>query len=343
MLLLLLTSCWKFGIDLKSPVSPQECEPILWYGEQYEKLKQRDCLYANHGFSHAMKGSLQLVSGEVHYQFPEDKTEEFEEDFLALQKWGETESELPMMELQGYFRGEVLHDEHDGLHAMLHAHEKEAEKEDELKIQFNFLEQDGLFICEPSELFDAGLRGAAGQFLDPIINGMIGYNEYGYMDSEKHPEARTPLDHKQASYNSKCLYTTWNGVIYPRELFLSKQMSRNDARTLLSSLRENTNVIIAGEEQELLQLPEKVEGWPNFGQYQYSSVLNFGEKETKTCERRQVVKWAKTEAINYGILDPKRAVNYRSWACQMGIQQIQTIGFYSKGALYLHRRYHMPF
>ena len=339
-ILFLLTGCWKFGLELEAPIAPQECEPILWYGKKPEKEKQRNCIYANHGFQHEYKEQIQLVGGEVHYEYPSEKISDFEEDFLALQKWGETDSEIAKMELQGYFRGEVLHDDHldDGLHAMLHKHE-----ENELKIRFQFLEEDGLFICEPSELFNAGLGGEAGEFLDPIIHEIIGYQEYGYMDSEKHPEARSPLDHRQANYKSKCIYTIWNGIISPRELFIAKEMSRNEARDILFRLRENTNVLIAGEEQILLQLPQQLVGWPNFGQYQYSSVINFGGKDTQYCQRREVVKWAKKEAVNYGLLDPQKAVNYRSWACQMGVEQIQTIGFYARGILYLHRRYEMPF
>ena len=80
--------------------------------------------------------------------------------------------------------------------------------------------------------------------------------------------------------------------------------------------------MLAGEEQILLQLPQQLVGWPNFGQYQYSSVINFGGKDTQYCQRREVVKWAKKEAVNYGLLDPQKAVNYRSWACQMGVEQI---------------------
>ena len=342
----ILSACWKLGIELEPPIAPQECEPIEWFGEAPEKLRQYDCLYANHGFTHVGKESLKLVSGEVHYRYPHEKIEQFERNFLALQRFGETEEELQTMALQGYFMGMVLREENhdDGLHAMLHDHgEKEGTERDELEIQFHFPEEDGLFVCEPSNLFYAGLGGDAGEFLDPIINGLIGYHEYGYTNVDKHPEARSPLDHKQAGYHSHCRYTIWNDIIYPQELYISMRVNRDGARYLLSWLRENSNVLVAGEEQEALHIPNKIDGWPDFGQYQYSSVIKFGEQDSNACTRKSVIGWAKTDALDYGISDPQKAVNYRSWACQMGISEIQTMGFYSKGMLYLHRRYVLPF
>lgn len=340
--ILLLTACWKLGIDLEPPIVPQECEPIEWFGEPPEKLKQYDCLYANVGFPHVASERLQLVSGEVHYRYPEEQISKFEEDFISLQKWDEAEE--PKMALRGYYQGMVIHDHHDGLQCLIHDHQEEKKEEkNRLEIQFHFPEEDGLFVCEPSQIFSAGLGGAAGEFLDPIINSVIGYHEYGYMNSEKHPEARSPLDHKQAGYNSYCRYAERSGLMYPQELYISKQMSQEQANNLLYWLRENTNVVIAGEEREALSIPQKIENWPDFSQYQYSAMLKFTEEEALACQRRSVVKWAKTDAQLYGISSSKTAVNYRAWSCQMGIQQIQTIGFYAKGNLYLYRRYVFPF
>ena len=114
----------------------------------------------------------------------------------------------------------------------------------------------------------------------------------------------------------------------------------NKARVqeLLNDLKMNPTVMKRGSEMVSIAIPKTIKGWPSFQDYQYSSVL-YLNKENSDCTKKSVVKWAKEQGPSNGFDLPKEAVLYKSWACQMGIQEVHTLGLLKKDRIFVYRRY----
>jgi hypothetical protein len=277
---------------------------------------QKDCLYSS---------SQELFSGEVYYQYPSSKITEFQSTIDEIQKSGLTDFQLIQVgyhfTIEGDFKIKATK-ESDGV----------------MKVAFYSDPQDGLYTCELSNISTSWSGGSRGNFIEPVLNAVIGSHEYEYDASSKHPEARSPLDHYQAEYSSRCIYSVDYGMITPEEIYVAKKVSQDVTQSILDSIDEMPHVWKKTEKETSVDIPKSPSGWSSFSNYQYSSVLYMNDGEYGECTEKSVKKWATLVGPTYGFGESD-AISYKSWACRMNISEVHTLGYMHKDTIYLYRKY----